>query len=107
MEILQEVQDLLTSGQSANKLWKESGTTLSFKDWIQREKDKGVIIPNTMVENATKDIRSSLGIDVPVSTITKLDKNKNLVLGLNRWVLISSLLIIGGAIGYSIYKKRK
>jgi len=107
MEILQDVQELLTSGQSANKLWKESGTSLSFKDWIQREKDKGVIIPNTLVENVTKDIRSSLGLDIPTSTITKLDKDKNLVLGLNKWVLISSLIIIGGAIGYSIYKKRK
>lgn len=107
MDNLQDLQDLLTSGQSANKLWKESGTTLSFKDWIQREKDKGVIIPNTMVESVTKDIRDSLGIDVPVPASKTLDKNKNLVLGLNKWVLISSLVIIGGAIGYSIYKKRK
>lgn len=107
MEILQDVQELLTSGQSANKLWKESGTSLSFKDWIQREKDKGVIIPNTLVENVTKDIRTSLGIGIPTSTIIKSDKNKNLVLGLNKWVLISSLLIIGGAIGYSVYKKTK
>ena len=107
MEILQNLEDLLTSGQSANKLWKESGTSLSFKDWIQREKDKGIIIPNTMVENATKDIRNSLGIDVPTPTSTTLDKNKNLVLGLNKWVLISSLVIIVGAIGYSVYKKRK
>lgn len=104
---MEELQDLLKSGQSANKLWKESGTTLSFKDWIQREKDKGVIIPNTLAENLTKDIKNSLGIDVPVPASKELEANKNLVLGLNKWVLISSLVIIGGAIGYSIYKKRK
>ena len=104
---MEELQDLLQSGQSANKLWKESGTTLSFKDWIQREKDKGVIIPNTLAENLTKDIKNSLGIDIPIPASKKLGANKNLVLGLNKWVLISSLIIIGGAIGYSIYKKRK
>ena len=26
--------------KSPNKLWRESGTSLSFADWIQREKDK-------------------------------------------------------------------
>ena len=32
--------------KSANQLWKESNTTLSFKDWIDREKNKGEFIPN-------------------------------------------------------------
>lgn len=31
---------------SANKLYKESGTTLSFKEWLEREKAKGKFIPN-------------------------------------------------------------
>lgn len=31
---------------SANKLYKESGTTLSFKEWLDREKAKGKFIPN-------------------------------------------------------------
>ena len=32
--------------KSANQLWKESNTTLSFKDWLDREKQKGRFIPN-------------------------------------------------------------
>ena len=28
--------------KSANQLWRESGTTLSFKDWLNREKKKFV-----------------------------------------------------------------
>ena len=32
--------------KSANQLWKESNTTLSFKDWLDREKEKGKFIPN-------------------------------------------------------------
>ena len=31
---------------SANKLYKDSGTTLSFKEWLEREKAKGKFIPN-------------------------------------------------------------
>ena len=32
--------------KSANQLWKESNTSLSFKDWIEREKEKGIFILN-------------------------------------------------------------
>jgi hypothetical protein len=32
--------------KSANQLYRESGSTLSFKEWIEREKSKGVHIPN-------------------------------------------------------------
>ena len=101
------MEELLDSGQSANKLWKESGTTLSFKDWIQREKDKGMLIPNKIVEETTQAIKDPLGIDQPTPEPISLNATKNSILGLNKWVLISSLVIIGGAIGYSIYKKRK
>lgn len=33
-------------GKSANQIWRESGSTLSFKSWLQREKDKGRFLPN-------------------------------------------------------------
>jgi hypothetical protein len=35
-----------TTEKSANQLYRESGTNLSFKDWIEREKAKGINIPN-------------------------------------------------------------
>jgi hypothetical protein len=31
---------------SANKIYKESGSSLPFKDWLEREKNKGKFIPN-------------------------------------------------------------
>jgi dipeptidase D len=34
-------------------------------------------------------------------------KNASTVFGLNKWVLLFSLAVIGGAIGYKIYQKRK
>jgi len=31
---------------SANKVYRESGSSLPFKDWLDREKNKGNFIPN-------------------------------------------------------------
>lgn len=98
--------------KSANQLWKESNTTLSFKDWIQREKEKGDFIPNkkfTGIDGVVTDdldttkFEDKLGINKPATP--NLDKNK--VFGLNKWVLLSSLFVIGGAIAYKVYSKNK
>ena len=37
--------------KSANQLYRESGTTLPFKEWIEREKAKGIYIPNVEANN--------------------------------------------------------
>lgn len=97
----------LLSEKSANQLWKESGTTLSFKDWIEREKEKGMLIPNKTVNDSIALIKNTIGIQNGNDAVTLAETNTNTVLGLNKWVLISSVLIIVGAVGYSIYKKRK
>ena len=95
--------------KSANQLWKESNTTLSFKDWLDREKEKGKFIPNKKFKAV-----DSLGLDsnkfedalgITKKNVYKRDTNK--FLGLNKWLLISSVLVIGGAIAYKVYKKNK
>jgi hypothetical protein len=108
-----------TSVKSPNRLWRESGTTLSFADWIQREKDKnnflvnkkfenfsnmqGEIDSNAWLQDTISQTRIDLGIDAP-----KADKKPdNSFVGLNKTVLLLSVLIIAGAIGYKIYQKRK
>jgi hypothetical protein len=115
--------------KSANQLWKESNTSLSFKDWLEREKQKGEFIPNKkfkavdgldtsnidkVLEEANKKAVDSLGLDstkfedrlgINKSNVNELDKNK--FLGLNKWLLIGSAVVIAGAIGYKIYNKRK
>ena len=94
--------------KSANQLWKESGTTLSFKDWIQREKEKGMLIPNKLVNDSIALIKSTVGIkDSDTSNVSLQQSNSKTILGLNKLAVISSILIIGGAIGYTIYQKRK
>ena len=106
--------------KSPNQLWRESGTTLSFKNWIQREKDKSNFMLNKKFLNFTEDVntdtandatwlanslaqaKSDLGID------KQKDKNtNNTFIGLNKTVLLVSALIIVVAIGYKIYEKRK
>lgn len=115
--------------KSANQLWKESNTTLSFKDWLDREKEKGQFIPNKkfsnmdgmdstkidkVLEQANKEAVDSLGLDsnkfenilgMTKSNVYERDSNK--FIGLNKWLLISSLVLIGGAIAYKVYNKRK
>lgn len=115
--------------KSANQLWKESNTTLSFKDWLDREKEKGKFIPNKkfkgvdgidtskldkVLEEANKKAVDSLGLDSNKFEdrlgFTKKDvllRDNNKFIGLNKWLLISSLLVIGGAIAYKVYKKNK
>jgi|694.fasta_scaffold00522_12 hypothetical protein len=95
-------------GKSANQLWKESGTTLSFKDWIQREKEKGMLIPNKLINDSIALIKSRVGIrDSEISNVSLEQGTSKTVLGLNKLAIISSVLIIGGALAYNFYKKRK
>ena len=109
--------------KSANQLWKESNTSLSFKEWIEREKSKGVFIPNKKFKAFDGvNLESSLNTDAIKDTLNiskerfekelGIDKKpvktpKNKVFGLNKGVLIVSGLLIVGALGYSFYQKRK
>ena len=109
--------------KSANQLWKDSNTSLSFKDWIEREKSKGVFIPNKKFMNfggvdtdysiknssikdtlnISKDrFKEELGLNKKPAVISK-----SKLFGLNKGVLIVSTLLIVGAVGYKIYQKRK
>jgi hypothetical protein len=115
--------------KSANQLWKESNTSLSFKDWLDREKQKGMFIPNKkfkgingidsssidkVLEDANQKAIDTLGLDgkkfedrLGMNKLDVNDLDKNKFLGLNKWLLIGSLVVIAGAIGYKIYNKRK
>jgi hypothetical protein len=93
--------------KSANKLWKESGTTLSFKEWITRENQKKEQVKENFLpfigEEQVKDtINQTLNFDnQPPQTGTKS------VLGLSRGILVFSGFIIAGALGYYFFTKLK
>jgi hypothetical protein len=104
--------------KSPNRLWRESGTSLSFADWIQREKDKNIFFVNKKfekfanvdgesndadwLESVKQESKDFFGIDKSL-----VKKEDNTFIGLSKPVLIISGLIILGAIGYKIYQKRK
>jgi hypothetical protein len=113
---------------SANQRWKKSGTTLPFKEWINRENEKekakesSSLIPfDEPINNFEKNfqnfdtnqmvndtISSTLNPDVytykpPLVT----EENKNQVLGLDRNIFIFSSLIIVGSLSFYFYKKLK
>lgn len=86
---------------SANQRYKQSGTSLSFAEWIEREKAKGIVIPQKGVTDvyieAVKDIEPK-----------KDDNSKdNKVLGLNKNMLLLSALIVLGALTYNHFKGKK
>ena len=79
---------------SANKLWKESGTTLSFKEWIEREKSKYSSEPQH-ANFANADGASA----VTPTTLFGLDTATVIIAG-------SILLFVGGYIVYQRIKKK-
>jgi hypothetical protein len=105
--------------KSANKRWKESGSTLTFKEWIDRENKKnqefeGNFIPfqgetkvnqvgsdsiNRTIDEAKQDLIDASGY--------KVETNKSNVLGLNKGVLVFSTLLIVGSLSFYFYQKYK
>lgn len=84
---------------SANQLWKESQSSLSFKDWLIREKEKGMFIPNKAVLNEVGgDI---LADETKESSQTVSVNNKKNFNRINNVLMLSVLV----AVGFLAYKK--
>jgi hypothetical protein len=79
---------------SANKIYKESGSSLPFKDWLEREKNKGKFIPNAQ---ALKEFQNFDGEEKPETTI------KAEFIGGN--VMRNTLLVLGLGIGIYLFYK--
>lgn len=87
---------------SANKLYKMSGSTLPFKDWLSREKAKGKFIPNV---EAMEEFYNADGAEnapeAQTETITAQSvQNKQMMKNIVRIALI-------GALAYFVYKQVK
>jgi len=85
--------------KTANQLYRESGSTLSFKEWIEREKAKGTEMINQEIADAIARLQAGEPQTQGTSNTTWYGLNKN--------VWIFGALVIAGAIAYTIYKKRK
>ena len=93
--------------KSANQLWRESGTTLSFKDWLTREKKKfeggspvGTLMMNKPLNDSIEETLSFTGNQKP-------GKKLGTTLGVNNLVWVVAAVAVGGFIVYQIVKKRQ
>ena len=85
--------------KSANQRYKESGSSLPFKDWIEREKAKGIVLPQDGVTDVFEETKAKLE-----SNEDKKPNNK--IIGLDKRILMLSVLIVVGAVAYKyLYKK--
>ena len=97
--------------KSLNQQWKESGTTLSYKEWRRREDEKmlsldGLSFPKKIelsdsasFQQTQKEMRERGGY--------KSDSEQTSTLGIKNYILVLGALVIVGAIGYKIYKNKK
>jgi len=105
--------------KSANKRWKESGSTLTFKEWIDRENKKNQEFDGNFIPFQGETKVNQLGSDSIKQTIDeakqdlidasgyKVETNKSNVLGLNKGVLVFSTLLIVGSLSFYFYQKYK
>ena len=82
--------------------------TIPPKEQLLNVEGKDEALDTTKLEdslgiNNTDKFEKILGINKPEDT----SKDKNSFLGLNKWILISSVLLISGAVAYKFYTKRK
>jgi len=114
--------------KSANKRWKESGTTLTFKKWIERENKKEQPkelnfvsfepsnfsnVRNTVGDTAEEVLAQSqaefdkLQEEMKKKSGFKDKEDKSKILGLNKGVVIFSGVIIAASLGFYFYSKFK
>ena len=92
--------------KSANQLYKESGSSLPFKQWVEREKDKGTFMyANGLKSKVNTIIADNIDMATHETEVPMLPKNE--VFGINKFVLLGLGLIVVTAIGYSFLRKRK
>ncbi len=88
---------------SANAMYKQSGSTLSFKDWLEREKSKGKFIPNIQAQMEFENADGSKTAQEDIQGAGQLQIGS--IIGKN--LLITLAIVAGGLLVYRYYKKNK
>ena len=83
--------------KTANQLYRESGTTLSFAEWLEREKAKGTEMMNAEIKAAIERLNN--GKEQKTQATNDL--------GLNKGVVVLGVMIIGAAIVWAMFNKKK
>lgn len=92
--------------KSANQMWKDSGTTLSFKDWMNREKGKKFMnatgdsfvptntILNDSVQNAINAVHKEGGLQTTLTGKYIFGVNKKVWIGIGVGLVVITGIII-------------
>jgi hypothetical protein len=105
--------------KSANKRWKESGSTLSFKEWIERENRKNepeevnflpfvgdtIKVDTSIIEKTIQEAKDDLVKTSGYKTISS--EKSSTVFGLDKNILLFSTILIAGSLGFYFYSKYK
>lgn len=106
MSVTNNIQAPTTdSSKSANQHWKESGTTLPFKEWIEREKAKNKFLIDKRLNEEGEKILNDLK-----QFNEKNDYRTNssgTILGINKYVFALFSVATAAGIVYIIAKKGK
>lgn len=92
--------------KSYNQRWKESGTTLSYKEWRKREDDKMASF-NGVTPIQESDYYKKTQEEIAKKSGFKSDISGKTTFGIKNTYLILGGLILVGSVGYVIYKKYK
>jgi hypothetical protein len=101
--------------KSINKKWKESGSTLTFKDWLDRENKKkesgdSNFLPFDSVLQTQAQITDSIRQNIQNSedlAAVNYKEDKSKVLGLDKATFLFSAFLVIGSISYFFYKRAK
>lgn len=91
--------------KSYNQRWKESGTTLSYKEWRKREDEKMSSFDGDRPILAFENKKLIEEAESKSDFQKDIDKNK--FLGIPKYAFVIGGILILSAIGYKVYKKLK
>ena len=90
--------------RSKNQQWKDSGSELSFKDWVRAELNKSV--HDTLKSVSDDKFSNMVGMSCAACNY-KPYVSGNTVLGINKWLVYGSALAIVGGVSYAIWHHSK
>lgn len=95
--------------KSYNQRWKESGTTLTYKEWRRREDEKMASFDGVSPKDSLKSDKSFLETKQKLSDVGgyQTDTSNKTTFGIKNYILVLGGLIIVSAIAYKIYQKNK
>lgn len=85
--------------KSANQLYKESGSTLGFTQWMAENKGR-IFMKNDTLSQLVEEAKQSTNV------VSKPSLQSDKIFGLNKNVILISSAIILLAIGYKLYTKK-